>query len=218
MDLRKPLVEGIGTFFLVFTIGAAVLGAAGDFAPLAIGVVLVALLYMGGHISGAHYNPAVTLAALIRGACTVSDAVPYIIAQLIASAAASACALYVRGGGADIATNIDLWPTMLVEALFTFLLCYVVLNVATAKTTAGNSYFGIAIGFTVMAGAYAVGDVSGGAFNPAAALGFGIMGMVEWAALWPHLAGQIVGAIVSALVFLYVCKDAETESVEVERA
>ena len=87
--------------------------------------------------------------------------------------------------------TLDLVPALLAEFLFTFALVYVVLNVATAKGTEGNSFYGLAIGFTVVAGAYAVGSVSGGAFNPAVAVGGSIMNIFAWGNIWIYLVAQL---------------------------
>ncbi len=168
--MRRYAVEFIGTFFLVLTIGCTGLAAApGVIAPLAIGSVLMAMIYAGGHISGAHYNPAVTLGVFLRGRCPASDLLPYWGAQLLGAAcAALIVGLALRGAPVTplLAPKLG---AFLAEFLFTFALVYVVLNVATADATEGNSYFGLAIGFTVLAGAFAVGQVSGAAFNPAVA-------------------------------------------------
>lgn len=205
----KLIVEFIGVFFLVFTIGMTVIdpGGAGNLAPFAIASVLMVMVYAGGHISGAHYNPAVTLAVTLRGKAAMADALPYVLAQCIAAAAAGAAVLFFKKGAAITALAPEPLPALLAEFLFTFALCHVVLNVATAKSTSGNSYYGLAIGFTVLAGAFAVGPVSGGAFNPAVAVGLGVMGLVKWADLWIHLAGEIGGAIAAVAVFKTVVKD-----------
>jgi aquaporin Z len=199
----KYLVEFIGAFFLVFTIGMTVLepGGAGAMAPVAIASVLMVMVYAGGHVSGAHYNPAVTLAIFIRGKIGAVDAVPYVVVQLIGAAAAAAMVPLVKGTPTVAAIGFATVPALLAEFLFTFALCYVVLNVATAKANAGNSYFGVAIGFTVLAGAYAVGKVSGGAFNPAVVLGLGVMGLAKWTDLWIHLVGELAGAAAAAFAF-----------------
>ncbi len=176
-------------------------GGAGAMAPLAIGSVLMAMVYAGGHISGAHYNPAVTIAVVLRGKCAARDAAPYIIAQILAAALASFAVLFLKQGETITAMSIDPMPALLAECLFTLALAYVVLNVATAKANANNSFYGLAIGFTVLAGAYSVGSISGGAFNPAVAIGLGIMGLVKWADLWVHLVGNIAGAVAAAIAF-----------------
>jgi aquaporin Z len=203
MSWKKYLVEFIGTFFLVTTIGFTVLkpGDAGNLAPLAIGSVLMVMIYAGGHISGGHYNPAVTLAVFLRGKCPASDVVPYWAAQVAGAAAAAAVVLFTKDHPAVEASVLDVNKSLLVEFIYTFALCYVVLNVATAKATAGNSYYGLAIGFTVLAGAFAVGSVAGAAFNPAVALGVTLMGLSSWPNIWIFLAANFAGAVVAALVF-----------------
>lgn len=209
MKVAKYIVEFIGTFFLLFTIGMTVInpGGAGDFAPVAIASALMVMVYAGGHVSGGHYNPAVTLAVFIRGKCAAADVVPYVLAQCLAAAAAGALVLYLKQGEAVAAVARVVPAVIIGEGLFTFALCWVVLNVATAKANAGNSYFGLAIGFTVLAGVYAVGPVSGAAFNPAVVVGAGVMGLVAWADAWPHLVGEAIGAVVAALTFKAFVKD-----------
>ena len=92
-------------------------------------------------------------------------------------------------------------PALLAEFLFTFALVYVVLNTATAEGTSGNSFYGLAIGMTVMTGAFAVGDISGGAFNPAVALGITLLGISTWNNIWIYLVANLSGGIVAALIF-----------------
>src|SRR5262249_52517871 len=181
--MERPLPryaqEFVGTFFLVLTIGCTGIAAGpGVIAPLAIGSVLMVMIYAGGHLSGAHYNPAVTLGVCLRGRCSMGDMLPYMVSQVVGAGAAAAAGMFFKAGAA-VAQGFVAKSTMAAfggEFFFTFALVYVVLNVATAKATQGNSYFGLAIGFTVLAGAFAVGDVSGGAFNPAVAIGVWIMG------------------------------------------
>src|SRR5215471_10400132 len=182
--MRKYLTEFIGTFFLVFTIGMTVIApGAGDLAPLVIGGVLMVMIYAGGHISGGHYNPAVTLGVFLRGRCSKSDVLPYWAFQLAGAALAALAVKALKDQNAitELLSKgpkpIHAGPALLAEFLFTFALVYVVLNVATSKNTAGNSNYGLAIGFTVLAGAFAVGGVSGGAFNPAVAVGACLMKM-----------------------------------------
>src|SRR5436853_5537422 len=180
--MNKYIAEFIGTFFLVLTIGCTGIGAgAGVIAPLAIGAVLMVMVFAGGHISGGHYNPAVTLGVLIRGKVNVADVVPYWIAQFVAAAIAALLTSKVLRAGIPVTAILPkTGPALLAEFLFTFALVYVVLNTATAEGTSGNSFYGLAIGMTVMTGAFAVGDISGGAFNPAVALGITVMGISSW--------------------------------------
>jgi Glycerol uptake facilitator and related permeases (Major Intrinsic Protein Family) len=200
--MNKYLAEFIGTFFLVLTIGLTGIGAAsGVIAPLAIGAALMVMVYAGGHISGAHYNPAVTIGMWIRGRLKAGDIVPYIIAQLIGAALAAMTVNYLRAGIAVTAIAPKPGLALLAEVLFTFALVYVVLNSATAEGTSGNSFYGLAIGMTVMTGAFAVGDISGGAFNPAVAVGISILGISSWNNIWIYLVANFVGGAVAAFVF-----------------
>jgi aquaporin Z len=202
MQMRKLVVEAIGAFFLVLTIGMVVIDpGAGAMAPLAIGAVLMVMVYAGGHISGAHYNPAVTLAVFIRGKATVNDLIGYWIAQL---AGAALAALLVNAFKADalVATApLNTLPALIAEFIFTFALSYVVLNVATTRGTEGNSYYGLAIGFTVAGGAFAVGPVSGAVFNPAVAVAVVMMGLFSVTDLWVFLVANMLGAAAAAFLF-----------------
>ena len=201
--MRKYITEFIGTFFLVFVIGMVVIGGKGDFAPLAIGATLMVMIFAGGHISGAHYNPAVTLAVLLRGKISVAEAIVYMIAQIIAAAAASFVVMYLMNDKIpDQAPEMaDTTKGLVAEFLGTFALAYVVLNVATAKGTSGNSFYGLAIGFTVLTMAYALGGISGGAFNPAVAIGISLMKLASWNNIWVYLLGCFGGASLAAIVF-----------------
>jgi aquaporin Z len=200
-SMRAYLTEAIGTFFLVLTIGTVIGSGNGVAAPLAIGAALMAMVFAGGHISGAHYNPAVTLGVWLRGKCATKDVGPYIIAQIIGAVVAALVVGYLRGNPTGHPISIAVGPALLGEFLFTFALTYVVLNVATAKGTAGNSFYGVAIGMTVMSGAYAVGDISGGAFNPAVAVGACFMGLFHWAHLWLYVVAEAAAALAAAAVF-----------------
>jgi aquaporin Z len=203
---RKLVTEAIGTFFLVLTIGLTV--TAGEpLAPVAIGSVLMVMVYMGGAISGAHYNPAVTFAMLLRGKVTATEAAAYALAQ-IAGATLAALAVYWLAGSTFMpapAPAAGMAQVLVVEVIFTFALALVVLNVATARETEGNSYFGLAIGFTVLAGAYAGGGISGGAFNPAVGLGpalvAALVGGQPVGQVVYYIVGPLVGAALAAAVF-----------------
>ena len=201
--MNKYIAEFIGTFFLVLTIGCTGIGAgAGVIAPLAIGAALMVMVFAGGHISGAHYNPAVTLGVLIRGKVNATDVVPYWVAQFAGAAVAALIVSKVfRAGVAVTPIAPHVGPALLAEFLFTFALVYVVLNAATAEGTSGNSFYGLAIGMTVMTGAFAVGDISGGAFNPAVALGICILGISTWANIWIYLLADLAAAVACSHCF-----------------
>jgi len=199
---KKLVAEAVGTFFLVFTVGQVVLEpGAGQFAPLAIGIVLAVMVYATGHVSGGHLNPAVTLGVYLRGKASATDLVSYWIVQVLAGAVAAFAAMYLKGGAATAATALPVGPALLAEFLFTFALVFVVLNTATVRGTEGNSYFGFAIGSTVLVGAYAVGGISGAAFNPAVAVGVVLMGITQVADLWIYLVANLAGGAAAAVVF-----------------
>jgi aquaporin Z len=200
---RKYAVEAIGAFFLTFVVAVSVLSGS-VYTPLAAGATLMVMIYAGGHISGGHYNPAVTLAVLVRGRIGIRDAVAYWIAQVAGGVIAGVLARAVvnpatvktltLSGHAEAAAAV-------VELLITFALCYVVLNVATSKDQPGNQFFGLAIGFTVVAGAFAVGGISGGAFNPAVTLGAATAGLFAWSTVWVYLVVQLGAGVAAALAF-----------------
>ena len=202
--MKKYLIEFIGTFFLVFTIGLT-----GN--PLAIGIMLTVLVYMGGHISGAHYNPAVTISILCKKLIEGKEAINYILAQLIASFLAALLVFYIDDNLMHVVPNTSYSSLQIIlsELIFTFLLVLVILNVATNKKTEGNSYYGFAIGFTVMASAYCVGGVSGGAFNPAVGFGPALLDMIsgtgkDFLYIWIYIIGPILGGYLAYTVDKYV--------------
>jgi len=202
--MKKYIAEFIGTFFLVLTIGCTVIpGAAGVIAPLAIGSALMVMVYAAGHISGGHLNPAVTLAVWLRGRCDTKDVVPYIISQVAAASLAAMVVGFLYGSAKApmVIASADVPKALLAEFLFTFALAYVVLNSATAKGNANNSFYGLAIGFTVMTGAFAVGGISGGAFNPAVAVGIGLMKLVNLSQIWIHIVADLAGGAAAAMIF-----------------
>lgn len=200
---RKYAVEAIGAFFLVFTVVVSVLSHS-VFTPLAAGAVLMVMIYAGGHISGGHYNPAVTMAALVRGRIGLGQAVGYWVAQLVAGVVAGIVGRAVVNPLTVPTPHLAghaLTAAAIAELLFTFALCYVVLNVATSKDQPGNAFFGLAIGFTVAAGAFAVGGISGGVFNPAVALGGTTVGLFAWSTFWIYVVVQVVAGAVAGLAF-----------------
>lgn len=194
--MKKVITEFIGTFFLVM--GAALGGGIG--AALA----LMVMIYAGGHISGAHYNPAVSLAVWIRGKLSVGDMIGYWMSQLagaILAAIVVANVFVVEGTSTCAIPDDGIIKGLIAEFVGTFALAYVVLNVATAKGTAGNSFYGIAIAGTVLAMATVIGKFSGGAYNPAVAIGLSIQKTFCWSQIWIYLVGPFVGAALAALVF-----------------
>ena len=211
--MRKYIAEFIGTFFLVLTIFCTVVGRKTDdgvIPPLAIGSALMVMIFAGGHISGGHFNPAVTLAVTLRGKCSIKDVPGYWIAQFLGGLLAAYLAItFIEEASPATPDPLKVVPALLAEFLFTFALCYVVLNVATAKGTANNSFYGLAIGFTVMTGAFAVGGISGGAFNPAVALSAAVYRLIPIHQVWIHLTAEVAAAIVAAGAFRLLNPDDE---------
>jgi len=199
---RKLLTELVGSFLFMTVI--ALSGSAGQLAPLAIGIGLAAMVYMGGHISGAHYNPAVSLGVLLRRGINARTLLLYWVAQLAGAVLAFTAGWLVSGHtpGIHPGAGASTVQALAAEIIFTGALVLVVLNVAATPATAGNQYFGLAIGFTVAAGAFAVGPISGGAFNPA--VGFGattvaaLSGSGGWSDLWIYFVGPFTGAAIGA--------------------
>lgn len=201
---RKYATEFIGAFFLTFAVGVAALTGS-VFVPLAAGATLMVMIYAGGHISGGHYNPAVTMAALVRRRIGIGDAVAYWIVQVAGGIAAGALARAVvnplRVRTLTLAGHTEA-AAAVVEVLITFALCYVVLNVATSKDQPNNGFFGLAIGFTVVAGGFAVGGISGGVFNPQVALGGATAGLFAWSTIWVYILVELGAGVAAGLAFL----------------
>ncbi len=197
--LRSATAELIGTFIFVFAIIGAV-NSGSDLTPLAIGFALMIMVYATGHISGAHLNPAVTVGVWLRGAIDAAGAGAYIVAQLIGAALAAGLS-FAFWPAAFEPVAIEVGPAFLAEALWTLVLVYVVLNVATSKDHPNNSFYGLAIGTTVFVGAVFFGSISGGGFNPAVALGLSITGAFDWSVYWLYFIAPIVGAAVAAVLF-----------------
>ncbi len=203
-NLKKYLVELIGAFFLVLTIACTgLLGVEGVIAPLAIASALMIMVYAGGHISGGHYNPAVSLAACVRGALEWKQFLPYAISQILGGVLAVLVFKLMAGFSvAPAAGEFTLKGLLIAEFLFTFALCYVVLQTATTKNTQGNSYYGLAIGFTVLVGAFSVGgSLCAGAFNPAVAISVGMMGMTTWALVGFTVLANLIAGLCAAIAF-----------------
>ncbi len=205
--MQKYLVEFVGTFFLVLTVVLCANNAdISPLAPLAIGAMYMAMIYAGGHISGGHFNPAVTLAVRIRGKLEMNDTIMYMVSQVFGGVMAASIATYLHGsgGGAAIAlhSNPEPFASLLSEFLGTLALAYVALNVSTTESNAGNAHYGLAIGFTAMAATYGLGSISGGTFNPAASIGAAVAGMFSMGDIWIYLVGALAGGGAAASVFL----------------
>jgi aquaporin Z len=201
--MKRYLVEFIGTFFLALTVATtATLGKAGLPAPLAIGGILMAMMYAGGHVSGAHFNPAITLGVLLRGHCERHDLIPYLVAQLTGAFVGGVAAQLMMPEAVPLTTPMPAaLPVLLAEFLFTFALVFVFLHVATAAGTTGNPFYGAAIGMTMMVGVIVAGPISLGAFNPALSVMLTTLGKLGVADIWMHLLPQILAAGAAAFSF-----------------
>lgn len=204
--MRKYLTEFVGTLFFVMTIGLIVTPNH-PLAPLVIGTTLMVVVFMGGHVSGAHYNPAVTLAVFLRGKLPARDVLPYIADQILGAIVGAYLSYMILDhtfAPAPAATATTM-TALMVEVFYTFLLALVVLNVATSPTNEGNSFYGLAIGATITAAAFAGGPISGGAFNPAVATGSivvnALAGGGDFSHLWLYLVGPFVGGALAAAVY-----------------
>ncbi len=208
--MKKYIVEGIGTYFLVLIIGLT-----GN--PIAIGIGLSILVYMGGHISGAHYNPAVSLAMIIRGEISVGECLKYVLSQSIGAVAAAYSIILLGADALAVVSKTDSMTSFfLAEIIFTFLLVFVILNVATHPDTKNNQYYGLAIGLTVAAGAFSVGEISGGVFNPAVSFGPSVLSIIdpdiEFANIVSHnffiyyLGATVIGSVIASLLFNFLLK------------
>ena len=209
---EKLLTEFIGTFFLFLLISlSAVAGNAGNLAPLAFGIGLAGLIFASGHRSAAHFNPAVTLAFFTSKNQPAKEVLPYILAISAGALSAAFVAEIIQADpysaiqsqqlGLHHSERFALLPALLSEFLFTFALVWVVLNVALAKGTANNGFYGIAIGFIVAAGAFCVGSISGASFNPAVNLGLYIHAVIDLKLLLFYTLVQIFAAFGAALIF-----------------
>ena len=200
-NVSKGVAEFIGTFFLTLTIFIAVVGGqAGFFAPIAIGLMLMVMIYALGHVSGAHFNPAVSIGLFVKGDCSKDELPVYLGAQILAGVMAWIIGSKVILSDLTI-DEAEFGATKAVlaaEALFTFALVYVIINVATEQS--GNQFYGAAIGLTVMAGAFTVGGISGGSFNPAVTTMLTASGAMAVSDVWLHLVPQLAGAIAAVYV------------------
>ncbi|HEX9335370.1 MAG TPA: aquaporin [Pseudonocardiaceae bacterium] len=204
--LAKLLTEFVGTF--VFLSVIALSGPLGQLAPLAIGSVLMVMVYMGGHVSGAHYNPAVTFGLFLRREIDALTMVLYWATQLLGAICAFIFGYLVSSHSPGIApgSGVTTPKAFAVEAVFTLALVLVVLNAAATRATKGNSFYGLAIGFTIVVAAFAGGPISGGAFNPAvgfgATFGAAVYGSGGWSHLWLYIVAPLLGAAVAAGIHL----------------
>jgi aquaporin Z len=214
MNLRRLSAEFIGTFFLILVITMTTYAkVSADLQPIAIGLMLIGLIYANGYISAAMFNPAVTLAFWIRGRIATKDALAYIIVQFIAAVAAAGLTIALTMAKPSVQLvaappqYFGLIPAILAETVGTFLMSWVILNVATSKTIEGNSFYGLAIGATVAGLIYTFGNVSGSVFNPAVAIALGVAQIGNWSNIWIYFVGSFGGAALAALAYRFINRD-----------
>ena len=202
--MKKLFIEIFGTYFLVLIIGLS----SGN--PIAVGFGLMVLVYTGAHISGAHYNPAVTLALFLQKEISALDSVKYVISQIVGSTLA-ALSIYLMNTSMQVQPVLgdSVYPIFFSEIIFTFLLVFVILNVATHPNLKGNSFYGLAIGLTVMTGIFSVGPISGAVFNPAVSLGPSIIDLITSEGVshyftWYYIVFPLIGSILAVLGFKFL--------------
>jgi aquaporin Z len=214
MNLRRLSAEFIGTFFLVLVVCMSTYSkVSADLQPVAIGLMLIGLIYANGYMSAAMFNPAVTLAFWLRGRIETKDALAYIGVQFVAAVAAASLTLALTMAKPIVQPiaappqYFALIPALLAEVVGTFLMGWVILNVATSKTIEGNSFYGLAIGSTVAGLIYTLGSVSGSVFNPAVAVALDVAQIGNWGNLWMYFVGGFGGAAVAALAYRFINRD-----------
>lgn len=203
--MRSYLAEFLGAFFLVFVV-LSTTGVSHVLAAATTGTVLVGCVWVGAHISGAHFNPAVTLGVFLRGGLSMLDLWSYWAAQLLGALAASVVALGIPADGSGSASRDltsgfgDLGPALVVDLLFTFALVYVVLSIGASRRQEHNLFLGLAMGVVVLAGMLAAASTTSAALNPAVAFGMSVDGAVGWPPVGALVVTEIVGATLAAVL------------------
>ena len=203
--MNKYIIEFLGTFFLVLIIGLSQ-------NPVAIGLGLAVLVYMGAHISGAHYNPVVSLAMLINNQIELKEFSFYLASQLLGSVVATYFIMLLGNDFNVVSNTNDISSFFLAEIMFTFLLVFVILNVALNKNLKGNQFYGLAIGLTVTAGAFAVGNISGAVFNPAVSFGPSLFSFIDPQVVGTNISSSdffiyyLISGIIGSVIASYLYK------------
>jgi aquaporin Z len=204
---RKYVVEFIGTFFFVMCICMTLGAGIGMFSPLAVGLTLIMVVYSGGHISGSHLNPAVSLAVYLRGKLNAGDVLPYMVGQFLGATLAAMLSGFLLESfhaAEPVTRDLEVIPSLIAELLGTILYVYVYLNLFTIRKTSGNTYFGLAIGLAYVAALYTFENVSVGAFNPAVALGITMANFTSWSSIWIFFVANFAGGVLAAFLSQYV--------------
>lgn len=201
--MKKELMEFLGTFFFILTIAMTA-------NAFAIAAMLMAWVYIGGYVSGAHYNPMVSFAMALRGKLSWIAFLRYMIAQILGGFAAYEMAAFFRNHVVIPTPGLDitLLQAFIMEVLLAFVLALIVLVVATSGKFIPNHIFGFAIGFTIPALAYLGAPISGGLFNPAIAIGSALFGLIKGMPisleyLLMYVGGAFLGGFLAACAFHY---------------
>lgn len=203
--IRPILAEILGTALLANVVSM------GESA-LHIGLALAAIIFSVGHVSGGHLNPAVSLAVFVRGKMKIMDAFYYMLAQIVGAFLGGLVSVAVRTDkivAPAVADGVELMTAVSVEALYTMLLCLVVLNVATTRAQEKNGFFGLAIGLALTIGASIAGPISGGALNPALGLALPVLKDSGLDSIWIYIVGPLVGSLLAAGAFYLTAKPDE---------
>lgn len=205
--MKKNIVEALWTFFLVMTIGLVVPQQL-ELAGLVIGFVLMAMIYAWWHISGANFNPAVSFGLWINGKLSTSELISYIVSQLVGWILWALVAYSLVAQATFIAPATSAAPRQVIisEFLFTFALVWVVCNTAVNSNNWAKSFYGLAIWITVLVGAYSVGPISGGAFNPAVAFSHQLIQSIFTDSIglqniWMYLVWELLGSYAAVIAY-----------------
>jgi aquaporin Z len=197
-NMRKYIVEGVGTMFLVLAYG--LIGG-----PFAIAGMLAVLMYMGSHISGGHYNPAISFAVWLRGKIKSGQAWMYILFQILGGLGAALIHWLIVGRRyiPIPMAGIAYWKIIFVEMLFTFFLAFVFLSVMTTKKVKTNGMYGLVIGLSLLTIAFL-----GGVYNPAVVVGPHLLDVFFRGSAMRYMSyylfGTFSGGALAAIAFYYM--------------
>ncbi|MCL6525172.1 MAG: aquaporin [Thermoflavifilum sp.] len=201
--MKNWFIEFIGTFFLVLTMLLSWHHSL-ELSALATGAMMMAIVYLGGRVSEGYFNPGISLGVAMQKRFSFGRMIAYWIAQFVAAICAALIGWLLIGHPQIVVQQLgqlDIVRGLVAEFLFSFVLVLTVLATAVSSRSAGNSYFGLAIGFVLFAGIASTGSLSGGAFNSATGLGLCLFGLSAWFNIWIYIVGNLLGGIIAGLVY-----------------